>query len=57
MYIIGLLFLLYCFLKFFFYGIFEINEMNNKVGGVTICILSILSFIFSSTIILYFFIL
>lgn len=56
MYIIGLIFLFYCFLKLFFYGIFEIKQMNNKIGGFTICFLASISFIFPATVLLHFFI-
>lgn len=56
MFLIGLVFLLYCFLKFFFYGIYELKELNNKTGGYTICILATISFIFSSYIIINFYI-
>lgn len=56
MYIIGLIFLFYCFLKLFFYGIFEIKEMNNKIGGISICLLASSGFIFPAIIILHFFI-
>lgn len=56
MFIVGLIFLLYCFLKFFFYGIYELKELQNKTGGYIICILATISFIFSSFIIIYFYI-
>ena len=56
MFLIGLIFLLYCFLKFFFYGIYELKELNNKNGGYTICMLATISFIFSSYIIIKFYI-
>lgn len=56
MYIIGLIFLFYCFLKFFFYGIYEIKEMNNKIGGMSICLLASIGFIAPAMIILHFFI-
>ena len=56
MFIIGLIFLFYCFLKFFFYGIYELKELQNKTGGYIICILATVSFIFSSFIIIYFYI-
>lgn len=55
MYILALLFVFYCFIKFFFYGIYEI-EQKNKLGGIAICILAIFSLIFPSSVILYFYI-
>lgn len=48
MYILYFIFIFYCFIKFFFYGIYEI-EQKNKVGGFTICFLAILSLAFSLT--------
>lgn len=56
MYILGILFLIYCFLKLFFYGIYEIKNQNNKIGGSTICILSIASFFFSNWVIIHYYI-
>ena len=56
MYILGLIFLFYCFLKLFFYGIFEIKEMNNKAGGISICFLASIGFIFPAVIIIHFFV-
>ena len=56
MYILGLIFNLYCFIKFFFYGIYEIEELKNIYGGIIICIISIISLLFSSAIILYFYV-
>lgn len=53
MYIVGLIYLFYCFIKLFFFGIYEIKELNNKAGGITICFLASLAFIFPSVIILY----
>lgn len=57
MYILGLVFVIYCFLKFFFYGIYEIKQLQNKAGGITICALAIISTIFTSGIIIYYYIL
>lgn len=37
MFIVGLFFIVFCFLKFLFYGIYEIKTLNNKIGGITIC--------------------
>ena len=53
MYFLSLVFILYCFIKFLFYGIYEL-EQNNKLGGIVICILAIISLVFPSAIILYF---
>ncbi len=57
MYILGLVFVIYCFLKFFFYGIYEIKQLQNKTGGITICALAIISTILTSGIIIYYYIL
>lgn len=56
MYFVGIVFVIYCFLKLFFYGVYEVKTLNNTVGGICICILSILSSIFTSGIIIYFYI-
>jgi hypothetical protein len=56
MFILGLLFLLYAFLKILFYGLYEFKEMNNKTGGCAICVLAVTSFIFSSFVIIHFYI-
>ncbi len=39
---IATIFLIYVFIKSIYYGIFEINEKNNKSGGLTVIFLSIL---------------
>lgn len=57
MFIVGLFFVVFCFLKFLFYGIYEIKILNNKIGGITICTLAVLSSIFTSSVIIYFYIL
>ena len=57
MFIVGLFFIFFFFLKFLFYGIYEIKTLNNKVGGITICTLAVISSIFTSSIIIYFYIL
>lgn len=54
--ILGLFFVLYCFIKFFFYGIYEFSEKRNKISGIFICALATISLLFSSTVILYFYI-
>ncbi len=56
MYFVGIIFVIYCFLKMFFYGLYEVNTLNNKIGGVSICILSVLSSIFTIGIIIFYYI-
>lgn len=56
MFIVGMIFVFYCFLKLFFYGLYEFKEASNKTGGIAICILSILATIFTETVILIFYI-
>lgn len=56
MYIISLIFILFCFIKFFFYGIYEITELKNRVAGIFICTLAIIALIFPYSIILYYYI-
>lgn len=53
---VGIIFVIYCFLKMFFYGLYEVNTLNNKIGGVSICILSVLSSIFTIGIIIFYYI-
>lgn len=53
MYFVGIIFVIYCFLKMFFYGLYEANTLNNKIGGISICILSFLSSIFTIGIIIF----
>lgn len=55
MYILSLIFCFYCFIKFFFYGIYEF-EQKNKLGGIAICFLAVISLIFPSSVILYYYI-
>lgn len=43
---LAIIFLIYLFLKSIYYGLFEINEKNNKLGGIFVIILSIVSLIF-----------
>lgn len=38
--------LLFFFIKSFYYGKYEINEKQNKPGGIVVIILAILGFIF-----------
>ena len=35
---ISLILIIVAFLKSFYYGIFEIKEKHNKLGGITVCI-------------------
>ena len=44
---IFIVFILYLFFKSWFYGLFELKEMNNKPAATAIFVLSLLSFIFS----------
>lgn len=39
------LLIIFSFLKSVFYGIYEINNNNNKSGGITVIILSIIGLI------------
>lgn len=55
MYFVGIIFVIYCLLKMFFYGLYELKTLNNKVGGISICILSVLSSIFTCGIIIYYY--
>lgn len=34
--------LLFCFLKFFYYGIYEFKQKQNKPGGIASCFLALL---------------
>lgn len=45
---LALILIILCFLKTFYYGIYEINIENNKTGGIAICIFSILRLNFSN---------
>lgn len=39
---IALILLVLCFLKTFYYGIYEIKEKQNKPGGIVVCLTAIL---------------
>lgn len=39
---LGLILLIFCFFKTFYYGIYEINQKQNKSGGIAVCLLAIL---------------
>lgn len=43
---LAILFLVYLFLKSFYYGIFEIKEKNNVSSGIAIIIIAAIGFIF-----------
>lgn len=43
----ALILLLWCFLKTFYYGIYEIKQKKNKSGGITVCLLAFLRTHFS----------
>lgn len=45
MLILFYIFLFFCFLKGFYYGLFEIKNKNNKKSGVLVIILSFIGFI------------
>lgn len=45
--VLAIIFLIYCFLKTFYYGIFELKTKKNKPGGIVVCIYSILRASFS----------
>ncbi len=34
--------LVFCFFKFFYYGIYEFKQKQNKPGGIASCLLAIL---------------
>lgn len=38
---LALILLVLCFLKTFYYGIYEIKEKQNKPGGIAVCCLAI----------------
>lgn len=44
MFFIAILFSLFCFLKSFYYGIYEIQN-NNSTSGKLFCLLSVIAFI------------
>ena len=39
---LALVLLLICFLKTFYYGIYEFKEKQNKPGGIAVCLFAIL---------------
>lgn len=39
---LALILLLLCFLKTFYYGIYEIKQKQNKPGGIAVCLIAIL---------------
>ncbi len=39
---LALILLVWCFLKTFYYGIYEVKQKQNKPGGIAICLLAIL---------------
>lgn len=39
---LALFLILYCFLKTFYYGIYEIKQKQNKPGGIAVCLFAIL---------------
>lgn len=52
---IAIFFILYCFLKTFFYAIYEINTYKNKTGGITIIFISIIGFLIPLCSLLFFY--
>ena len=54
---IAIIFLIFCFLKCFYYGLYEMREKTNKPGGFACILLSILGLIFPSIILLKLYIL
>lgn len=44
---IFIIFLLYFFIKSWFYGLFELKEIKNKSAAIAVFFLSITSFVFS----------
>ena len=51
---IALVFLIFCFLKSFYYGIYEIKN-NNSTSGKIFCILSVLALIFPTVMLILFY--
>ena len=39
---LAILLVVLCFLKSFYYGIYEINQKQNKPGGIAVCFFAIL---------------
>lgn len=52
---LAIIFLIYVFLKGFYYGIFELKEKENKPGGITSIFLAILGLILPLIILLIFY--
>ena len=52
---ITLLFIIYCFFKTVYYGIFEYNNKKNKSGGIAIIIIAIIGLIFPTSVLLLFY--
>lgn len=52
---ISILFLIYCFLKVFYYGIFELKYKKNKSGGIAVIIIAITGLILPISILLLFY--
>ncbi len=48
---LAMIFLIYMFIKSICYGIFEINEKNNKFGGLVVIFLSLIGIILPFTVI------
>lgn len=40
--LISFILLILCFLKTFYYGVYEVKQKQNKPGGIAICFLAIL---------------
>ena len=54
---LALILLVLCFLKTFYYGIYEIKQENNKPGGIATCLFSLLGLIFPVIVIIVIYIL
>lgn len=50
---LAIIFIIYTFIKSLYYGIFEINEKENKIGGITVIILSMIALIFPIFVLLF----
>ena len=50
-----LIFILYLYLKIYFYADYELKEKNNKSGGITLKIISFIGLIISITILYIFY--
>lgn len=51
MFILSIIFLLFCSFKTFFYGIYELKENKNKPGGIAVITLSIIGFVLNTILI------